>query len=298
MAVVCRRTGLKPDLLRAWERRHGVVKPGRSPTGRRRYADSDIERLILLRRAVDGGRSIGQLADLDLAALTALISEDERARIAPATATPERDQVANRLAACLDAVATLDSDGLSYELERSALILSRRALVDELIAPLMWTIGEQWRQGALGVAHEHAASAVLRTFLGRLPSSARGRGPRLLVATLAGEQHETGALLVAAVAAAEGWTVTYLGPNLPAEELANAARSTAARVVAVSVVQDLGPATARELERLAQLLGDQVVLLAGGRGAGPHAGLLRRMGGAVLTDLDELRQRLGRLNAA
>ena len=63
MRVVTRRTGLSADLLRAWERRHEVVKPSRSMGGRRLYSDDDIERLRLLYRATLAGRSIGQVAE-------------------------------------------------------------------------------------------------------------------------------------------------------------------------------------------------------------------------------------------
>ena len=64
IGVVSRRTGLKPDLIRAWERRYGAVAPGRSDTRRRFYSDADIARLQLLKRVVDTGRSIGQVANL------------------------------------------------------------------------------------------------------------------------------------------------------------------------------------------------------------------------------------------
>src|SRR3954469_3779400 len=81
IGVVARRTGLKPDLIRAWERRYGAVEPGRSETRRRFYSDDDIERLLLLRRAVNPGRGISQVASLSNAELGALIDAEP---IAPA----------------------------------------------------------------------------------------------------------------------------------------------------------------------------------------------------------------------
>ena len=76
IGVVSRRTGLKPDLIRAWERRYGAVSPERSQTRRRFYTDDDIERLQLLRKAVNGGRSIGQIAELTELELRELIEGD------------------------------------------------------------------------------------------------------------------------------------------------------------------------------------------------------------------------------
>ena len=62
--MVCRRTGLKPDLLRAWEKRFGAVRPVRSSGNLRLYSDADIEKLQLLHGAIRGGRRIGQIAAL------------------------------------------------------------------------------------------------------------------------------------------------------------------------------------------------------------------------------------------
>src|SRR5918999_1092269 len=73
IGVVTRRTGLSPDLLRAWEKRYDVVKPARSGGGRRLYSDADIERLRLLYRATLAGRGIGQVATLSTPALAALV---------------------------------------------------------------------------------------------------------------------------------------------------------------------------------------------------------------------------------
>jgi hypothetical protein len=48
MRLVVLRTGLTPDLLRAWEKRYGVVTPIRSRGGQRLYSDADVERLSQL----------------------------------------------------------------------------------------------------------------------------------------------------------------------------------------------------------------------------------------------------------
>ena len=42
--------------------------------------------------------------------------------------------------------------------------------------------------------------------------------------------------MVAVSAAAEGWAVTYLGPDLPVADLVSAVAQTGARAVAISVV--------------------------------------------------------------
>jgi len=51
------RTGIPVALLRAWERRYGVVEPSRTGGGYRLYDDASIDRLRTMRRLVDDGWS-------------------------------------------------------------------------------------------------------------------------------------------------------------------------------------------------------------------------------------------------
>ena len=82
------------------------------------------------------------------------------------------------------------------------------------------------------------ATAVFRRVLGWLLRvyEVSGPAPRLVVATPPGQVHEMGALMAAASAAAKGWGVTYLGPDLPVADLLSAVGQAGARAVAISVV--------------------------------------------------------------
>ena len=75
MAVVTRLTGLQPDVIRAWERRYGAVRPVRSRGNHRLYSDSDVRRLTLIRQALDLGWKVSQVAILDDEAIEELIRE-------------------------------------------------------------------------------------------------------------------------------------------------------------------------------------------------------------------------------
>jgi len=88
----------------------------------------------------------------------------------------------------------------------------------------------------------------------------------MIVTTPAGQLHELGALMVAAAAEESGWQVSYLGPNLPAEEIASAARQIEARVVSLSLIYatDERDLTA-EIRRVRALLDPAVQLIVGGR---------------------------------
>ena len=49
------RTGLSVPIIRVWERRYGVVQPGRTPAGYRLYDDESIARLAAMRQLVAEG---------------------------------------------------------------------------------------------------------------------------------------------------------------------------------------------------------------------------------------------------
>src|SRR5512138_1466617 len=73
--AVSKLTGISVDTLRAWERRYRVVEPERDERGRM-YSEQDVERLRLLRAAIERGHAIGRVA--------VLATDDLRALLAPA----------------------------------------------------------------------------------------------------------------------------------------------------------------------------------------------------------------------
>jgi len=148
------------------------------------------------------------------------------------------------------------------------------------------------------VAHEHLASASVRNFLGSMRASDMipETAPAILITTPAGQLHEIGALLAATVAASEGWRVTYLGPNLPAEEIAGAALQEQARAVGLSIVYPGDdPHLAGELVKLRRALGPEVAILVGGRAASGYRDVLERIAAAHVETLADLPEQLNRL---
>ncbi len=146
--------------------------------------------------------------------------------------------------------------------------------------------------------HEHLAAAVLRRVLERVVESATSpfATANLVVATPTGQVHEFGALLVAATATAEGWRVTYLGPDLPAEDIAEAAIRTRARAVALSIVYPTGDlAVGDELRRLRSALPKDITVLVGGAGATAYGSSLAEISAVPLNSLADLRVALGTL---
>jgi MerR family transcriptional regulator, light-induced transcriptional regulator len=293
MAVVARRTGLSPDVIRAWERRHRAVEPARTQGNQRLYSERDVERLLLIRQALEAGWQIGHVASLRDEKIRALLGG---AGVHPSSAVARPDLTRRSpeefLGLCLEDISRLEASQLQSHLDEAAVELGRIEMLDRLLVPLFHRVGEECSTGKVRIASEHLASAVVGRFLDSLQgASLVGEGaPGLVVTTPAFQQHHLGALLVAATARMEGWRTTYLGPNLPAEEIAAAARMRQARAVALSIAYPASdPNLSAELERLGRQLRGTAEIIVGGPAARSYQAVLDAIGARCLDDLAGLR---------
>jgi DNA-binding transcriptional MerR regulator/methylmalonyl-CoA mutase cobalamin-binding subunit len=287
---VSKLTGIPVDTLRAWERRYGVVEPDRDERGRV-YSEEDVERLRMLRRAVDAGHAIGRVAPLSTGDLRALLAEPPPDEPLP----PAPD-----LGALAAAVDRFDAGAFRRELSRLAAILPLRALCRHVALPLLRRVGEDWHAGKLGIAQEHMAAAEVRSLLGALARlhQVRRRGPTLVLGTPPGELHEIGTLAASVIAADAGVGVVYLGANVPAPD----AVSAAARVGAAAVVlgwtgarEDVAAEARAAIGWIARELAPSTELWVGGSGARDAA---RATGGraVALETFDAFEAALARLS--
>ena len=277
--AVARITGLSIDTLRAWERRYEAVVPKRGDRGRV-YSDADIERLKQLAVLVERGHAIGTIAGLPGGELARLIDGSD-ALAAPRAPSPAAD-----LAPLLRALDRYDLAAIESALARHAVVLPIYELVFAVILPLLRELGERWEAGTLSPAQEHLVSAIVRSVLGGLLRSTMRAGGRAQVvfATPAGERHELCLLCAAVLAASAGYGLLYLGPDLPAADIAHAARTSGASGVVLGATTP-GAVTRAEAKQLARALSDVEVWI-----GGPQAAALAgEMGhGRHIATLDEL----------
>jgi DNA-binding transcriptional MerR regulator/methylmalonyl-CoA mutase cobalamin-binding subunit len=289
--VVVRRTGLTPDVLRVWEKRYGVVDPGRSEGGHRLYSDDDVERLMLLNRVTTAGRRISKVAGLTTEELQSMAEEDATALFA----TPESPTVSLQsepyLKASLAAVDNLDPRELESSLMRATVALPAPVMIGEVVGPLLTSIGEEWAHGRLSPGKEHLASGVIRRVLETIMNACApdASAPGIVVATPVGQVHEFGALVVGAAAAALNWRVAYLGTSLPAQDVAEVAASTGSELIALSIVYPTDdPEVAAQLRALREYAGPDAQIIVGGRGALHYLDAIDAIGARVVTHLPEL----------
>ena len=256
--AVAKITGLSLDTLRAWERRYKAVVPERSDRGRQ-YGPEHIERLLLLGQLVKRGHAIGGIASLTDQELHNLLAQE------PGPLEDGPKPPADILAAVLSAVESFDAARAEDELSRLAAVLSPRDLVYEVAVPLMREVGTRWHEGTFAIAQEHLVSEALRNLLGGMmrlyrPSDA---AMKMVLATPAGEAHEFGILASAMLASMAGIEPVYLGPDLPAAEIAETAQRVSARVVLLGITL-IGETTREEISAVASAMPETVELWVGG----------------------------------
>jgi MerR family transcriptional regulator, light-induced transcriptional regulator len=217
-----RRTGVKPDLLRAWERRYALLEPERSAGGFRLYAPSAVDRITAMQEQLARGFSAAEAARLALLEGSA----------------PSRSASIDVLVAELaDALDDFDEPHAQRAFDRMLSAFSVDAVLRDGVLPFLHDLGLRWERGEVSVAQEHFASGVIR---GRLLGLARGwgagSGAVAILACPPGEEHDLGLLALGIVLHDRGWRIAYLGPDTPMETLAGAAARLGATVIVLAAV--------------------------------------------------------------
>lgn len=218
-----RRSGVSPELLRAWERRYRLLQPSRSQGGLRLYSLDDLERVRLMQQHLRRGLAAAEAAALAGAQPSAASNAD----------TPlgdAKDELADALAAFDEARAHALLDSLLAATTIDAVLTT-------VVMPYLHELGERWERGDASIAQEHFASAVLRgRLLGLARGWGRGVGPPVVLACAPGEQHDLGLIAFGLALRGRGWRVVYLGADTPLASVADAARAAAAGFAVVSAV--------------------------------------------------------------
>ena len=254
-----RRVGVSEHVLRAWERRYGLLRPVRSPGGYRLYSDADERRVRRMQAHLAAGLSAAEAA-------RAALSEERPGPPPESTGSADGGsglvRPAQDLAESLD---RLDEPGAQAALDRLLAGFTMETVLRDTLLPYLHDLGDRWESGQVSIAGEHFASNLLR---GRLAGLARGwgygHGPQAVLACPPGEQHDLPLLMFGIVLHRYGWRVEYLGASTPIAELARTAVESGADIaVLAAATKDTFDGLADDLARLTH----QVPLALAGAGA-------------------------------
>ena len=224
-----RRVGVTPEVLRAWERRYGILSPTRTDGGFRLYGDDDERRIRRMLQHLEQGLSAAEAARLAGAEPPTRL---DAAGADDASAAPAVAALGDQLRRALDG---FDDVGAHAVLDRLLGSYPLESVLRDAVLPYLHELGDRWARAEASVAQEHFASALLR---GRLLALARGwgrgRGPHALLACVPGDQHDLGLICFGLALRAHGWRITYLGADTPLRTLIETADLLQPALVVVS----------------------------------------------------------------
>lgn len=260
IGMIERDTGIGRDTLRIWERRYGFPTPSRNDKGERIYTESQLRRLQRIRRLLDQGLRPGKLIPLD----EPLLDQLEAERLVGAA--PKLDA---NLKTMVAHIRSGDAGRLDQLLCRQYHKQGMQTFVLQTVAPLVQYVGDLWASGELQVYQEHFLSQQLIRFLNQAMAElpVDDSRSRMLLATLSGEQHTLGLLMVASLLASRGRVAINLGGEVPMDQLVQAVKQYQVETVGLtfSAAYQYTHIRAHLLE-LRDLLPAEIEIWAGGEG--------------------------------
>jgi MerR family transcriptional regulator, light-induced transcriptional regulator len=264
-----RRVGISPELLRAWERRYGLLQPTRSGGGFRLYSDADELRVRRMQTHLQQGLSAAEAAQ-------AAVAAQAGAELASTTT------LADVAEALQEALERYDEQAANAVLDRTLSTFTTETVLSEIITPALRTLGDRWAAGELTIAHEHFASNLLRgRLLGIARGWSRGTGPIALLACPAGEWHDLPLLLFGIALRAAGWRIVLLGANTPIATIERAAETVSPTAVILATTM---PGPLEEIEQELAVLATRMPIAIGGQAA---TATLANRTGALLLETDQ-----------
>jgi DNA-binding transcriptional MerR regulator len=252
-----RRTGLTTDVIRAWERRYGLLRPARSAGNFRLYSIDDLARLRLMQHFMSRGVPAAQAAGLVHRAQTAAV--DANPGIPPGEARSAKRVLRESLEGW-------DEGPAAQILNRLLGLFAPGAVLRDVVLPYLRELGERWACGEATVAQEHFASSFLESFLlGMARGWSRPGRRRAVLACVPGERHTLGLIVFGLALRDLGWRVTYLGADVPPRAIDDAADAVGAGIV---VLSSAIPDTFADVAGVLRDLADRRPLALGGAGAG------------------------------
>jgi DNA-binding transcriptional MerR regulator len=133
-----RRTGLSPDVIRAWERRYDLLHPARTPGNFRLYSVDDISRLRLMQHYLGKGVPASQAAGL--------VHQVQTAALDSHPGLPPGD-VRKALTVLRDSLERFDDGAADRTLKRLLAVFAPGAVLRDIVLPYLRELGQRWACG-------------------------------------------------------------------------------------------------------------------------------------------------------
>lgn len=276
LKYISQQTGLSPQLIRVWEKRYEAIKPKRLSNNRRVYTEEDLNRLLLFKHLIAQGHLIGQIAHLKTDELQALHTK--------ASEKKSNSQVISRhihhddhleknksfisiIRNCIRYAKNFDTENIHIELNKARFKHTPYEIIEYIITPLMYEIGNLWKCDEVTVAEEHLISNVIKTFIISLKNTIglKQSNGTIVIACPEEQQHEIGSSILTILTENLGFKTIYLGINTPDEEIIRTANFNKASHVILSVTySNSNSKVEKNIQNIRKKLNPNIKLIAGG----------------------------------
>ncbi len=243
-------SGLSTHTIRAWEKRYGALRPGRTDSGRRQYSNEEIERLTLLSQLTNLGNSIGQIArlpDPELKEIFAKLTHTRESVLWASQNKPQQIQInaEETRRNLLMALAGYKVDIISHELNKAKTALTPGRFALEILVPLLKEVEHRRQANTLSTAQIAALFAIIKFHAGNIIYGHYEKKikstTKIALATPEGELHLLDIMLGALLCCQHQMSFFFLSSNLPADSISEAVNAieTNVLVLGVSQIQNL-----------------------------------------------------------
>ena len=260
IGAVERDSGIARDTLRVWERRYGYPVPLRNGKGERMYSDEQLRHLQRIQRLISQGHRPGKLLRM---------SDDELVKLESELQTDTDQLLDENIQTLIRLIQSADALEIDRELCRLYEQQGMRAFLIKTIVPLLRTVGNLWAAGKLSIFEEHFVSTqiirILNVEITRMQSECKK--PLVLLATLPGEQHTMGLLMLSAMLSSHKVATLNLGGQVPIDQIAEATDRFNADAVGVTFSGAYHyPSIRSDLQSLREAVSEGVEIWTGGEG--------------------------------
>ncbi|WP_053366981.1 MerR family transcriptional regulator [Bacillus sp. FJAT-27245] len=229
--AVSKLLGIQPGTLRAWERRYGIISPGRSESGHRLYSENQVEILREIIAMIGQGFTVGQAV--------AHLGKQPVAQRAGKRPGGQLEQYKNEL---MDAFRVFDDGSAHRAIDACLSHYTFETALSTFFRPLLLEMEGGVRKGSLNNACFLFGTAIIRSRIESIalaPSGIRFL-PRALLLCAPSEQNDIWLLLLAAFLRLKGFQVIYLGPGIGEDEVDGVLLETCPRFVFFSCQTEIG----------------------------------------------------------
>lgn len=201
-------SGIKAHTIRIWEKRYNLLSPSRTETKIRTYSDADLVKLLNISILNENGWKISKIALLNDAELAQEVSKVSIEKTV--------DSVVVNL--FIKSLTTLDSALFSRVFDSCVAKESLTATYENYLIPFLNRIGVMWLIGSINPSQEHFVSCLIRQKVIVAIDQLKDKDqpvPDFILFCREGEWHELGLLYYYFRLKEKGYSVLYLGQNLP-----------------------------------------------------------------------------------